>query len=370
MSIHTVADRAGVSITTVSRVFNRPERVAVRTRDRVLTAARALGFTPNASARTLRTHKSRILGVVLPTLLNPVFAECLDGIADAADAAGYAIVPLVTDYRLDREAAAIGRLLARDVDGLILTVANAARSHSLKGLRAAGRPYVLAYNRHPDHPCVSVDGEAAFEGIVNRLIAMGHRRIAMASGTLAASDRARQRHRGFQRGLRRAGLAPGELIEVPFVRATSELSPDPASDPVSARLAQPHRPTALVCSNDLLAVRCIRAARLVGLAVPQALSVVGIDGIAIGDDLTPRLSTVVQPNRLIGAACVRTLVDALEAGLAPQPVHSLSLPFSFRPGESCGAVQSRTTGVSHHRPKRVAPARSTSSNHLQERTRR
>ena len=112
MSIHAVARRSGVSITTVSRVFNRPGRVATETRERVLAAARALGFVPNASARTLRTQESRILGVVLPTLLNPVFAECLDGIADAADAAGYSIVPLVTDYEVARESQAIDRLLA------------------------------------------------------------------------------------------------------------------------------------------------------------------------------------------------------------------------------------------------------------------
>ena len=146
MSIRAVAQLAGVSITTVSRVFNLPERVASGTRDRVLASARALAFVPNASARTLRTQKSRILGVVLPTLLNPVFAECLDGIADAADAAGYAIVPLVTDYDLEREAIAIDRLLARDVDGLVVTVANASRSPSLKRLRHAGTPYVMAYN--------------------------------------------------------------------------------------------------------------------------------------------------------------------------------------------------------------------------------
>jgi LacI family transcriptional regulator, repressor for deo operon, udp, cdd, tsx, nupC, and nupG len=327
MSIHTVAAHAGVSITTVSRVFNRPERVAVDTRERVLRAARTLGFTPNASARTLRTHKSRILGVVLPTLLNPVFAECLDGIAEAADAAGYAIVPLVTDYELARESSAIERLLARDVDGLILTVANAARSPSLTRLRHADARYVLAYNRHPGHPCVSVDGEAAFTAVVAWLVSLGHRRIAMASGTLVASDRARQRHRGFQAGLKLAGLPPGELIEMPFVQS--------AVDRISERLARVDRPTALVCSNDLLAVRCIRAARLAGLAVPQALSVVGIDGIAIGEDLTPQLSTVVQPNRQIGARCVEVLIAALGRDAAPTQADSVSLPAFLREGESC-----------------------------------
>jgi len=347
MSIHAVAAEAGVSITTVSRVFNRPERVASGTRQRVLEAARKLGFTPNASARTLRTHKSRILGVLLPTLSNPVFAECLDGIAEAADAAGYAIVPLVTDYDRTREAAAIERMLARDVDGLILTVANPGRSPSLARLQRAGTPYVLAYNRHPAHPCVSVDSEAAFAAVVAWLVSLGHRRIAMASGTLAASDRARQRHRGFQAGLRQAGLPPGELIEMPFMQT--------AVDRISTRLARADRPTALVCSNDLLAVRCIRAARLAGLDVPRALSVVGIDGIAIGEDLTPRLSTVVQPNRQIGQRCVALLMTALERGDAPGQADSLSLPAFLREGESCARVASRGAGAPRrssagHRP--------------------
>jgi len=335
MSIHTVAAHAGVSITTVSRVFNRPDRVASATRERVQAAARMLGFTPNASARTMRTHKSRILGVVLPTLLNPVFAECLDGIAETADTAGYAIVPLVTDYRIVREAAAIERLLARDVDGLIVTVANASRSPSLQRLQQAGSSYVLAYNRHDRHPCVSVDGEAAFAEIVQWLTSLGHRRIAMASGTLAASDRARQRHRGFRFAMREAGLGDGELIEMPFVET--------AIDAVVARLEQADRPTALVCSNDLLAVRCIRAARLAGLHVPADLSVVGIDGIEIGADLTPQLSTVVQPNRRIGEACATLLIDALGDDRVPSPADSVSLPFQLRAGESCSQAPSPST---------------------------
>lgn len=334
MSIHAVASRAGVSITTVSRAFNRPERLAEATRLRVFAAAGALSFTPNASARTMRTRKSRILGVVLPTLLNPVFAECLDGIAATADAAGYAIVPLVTDYEVRREAAAIDRLLARDVDGLVVTVANASRSRTLARLQSVHAAYVLAYNRHVRHACVSVDGEAAFSRSVDRLIALGHRRIAMASGTLAASDRARQRYRGFKTAMRANGLGDGELIEMPFVQT--------AIDAVVARLSRSDRPTALVCSNDLLAVRCIRAAHLAGLRVPADLSVVGIDGIEIGADLTPQLSSVVQPNRLIGATCVDLLVRALDEGRAPLPADSVSLRFQLREGETCAQASAES----------------------------
>ena len=323
MSIQHVATQAGVSIATVSRVFNSPQIVARDTRDRVRACAEALGYSPNATARTLRTRRSRTLGVVLPTLLNPVFAECLEGIAARAHQSGYAIVPLFSHYQRTHEADAIGQLLAHTVDGVILTVANAARSASLARLQDHALPYVLAYNRHPHQPCVSVDGEAACAWLAD----LGHRRIAMVSGTLNASDRARQRYRGFQRAADSRPRIRAELIEVPFMQA--------ALPALTDRLVRPDRPSALVCSNDLLAVRCLRAAALAGLRVPQDLSVVGFDGITLGEDLSPQLSTVVQPNRAIGQTCVDWLLAALRERVAPSASDSHSLAYGIRAGESC-----------------------------------
>lgn len=334
MTIQTVADRAGVSVATVSRAFNAPEKVTPATRVRIAQAARALDYQPNASARTLRTQRSRVLGVVLPTLLNPVFAECLQGIAAAAQGAGYAILPLTTAYELAQEEEAVGRLIAANVDGLILVVSNPSTSGALARLRAAGRPYVLAYNRHPAHPCVSVDSEAASAAVVARLAALGHRAIAMVCGTLAASDRAQQRYRGYLQGMAAAGLPAPPLLEVPFVESAVET--------VRALLAGPARPTALFCSNDLLAIRSLRAAALAGLQVPRELAVVGFDGIALGQDLTPRLSTVVQPNSEIGACSVELLVQALAHGLTLPPEAGVLLPHHLRTGESCGAAPQST----------------------------
>ena len=327
MSIQHVATQAGVSIATVSRVFNSPQIVARDTRERVSQVAEALGYSPDATARTLRTRRSRTLGVVLPTLLNPVFAECLEGIAARAHQSGYAIVPLFSDYQLTQEADAICQLMARTVDGVILTVASAGRSASLARLREHGLPYVLAYNRHPRQPCVSVDGEAACAEVVAWLVGLGHRRIAMVSGTLSASDRARQRYRGFQRAVTGRRPVRRELIEVPFMQA--------ALPALTDRLVRPDRPSALVCSNDLLAVRCLRAAALAGLRVPQDLSVVGFDGITLGEDLSPQLSTVVQPNRAIGQTCVDWLLAALRERVAPSASDSHSLAYGIRAGESC-----------------------------------
>lgn len=327
MSILEVAREAGVSVATVSRVFNVPDKVAPATREHVENIARTLGYLPNASARTLRTQRSRVLGVVLPTLTNPVFAECLEGIAQAAVAGGYAISPFTTDYLLDQEDRAVNLLLAGNVDGMILVVSNPATSTALQRLAEVGLPYVLAYNQHPDHPCVSVNSELAVADVVAHLATLGHHRIAMVSGLLSASDRAQQRCRGYALGMEQAGLRAQPVLQVPFVAAAPEV--------LGEALNNQDRPTALVCSNDLLAIRSIRAAHLAGLAVPRDLSVVGFDGIALGQDLTPQLSTVVQPNADIGRHSVELLAQAVASGSPLGPDMGLTLAHQFRTGESC-----------------------------------
>jgi DNA-binding LacI/PurR family transcriptional regulator len=333
MSIQVVARAAGVSVATVSRVFNAPDLVRLPTREKVERVAVRLGYRPNASAQTLRTQRSKVIGVVLPTLLNPVFAECLEGIAAAAREHGYSIIPVTTSYRLADEEAAVASLASRNIDGMILVVANPAASPALKKLQAAKLPYVLAYNRHPRHPCVSVDQEAAVADVVHRLVACGHRRIGMVSGQLSASDRAQQRHRGFMRGLRECGLPPGTLLELPFM--------EHALRQLTTFLQMRGRPTGLFCSNDLLAIRTVRAAWQMGLQVPADLSVVGFDGIDIGADLAPSLGTVVQPNSEIGTQCVRLLAGAIASGHTLTPKASLTPSHAFREGESLGSPPGR-----------------------------
>jgi LacI family repressor for deo operon, udp, cdd, tsx, nupC, and nupG len=349
LTIRDVSTAAGVSPATVSRVFNAPETVRAELRERVLAAANTLGYRPNVHARSLRTQRTRALGVVLPTLSNPVFAECLQGIAQAAAAAGYSIVPFTTGYRVAQEAHAANLLLARGVDALILCVANAARSAVLRRLRAAGSPYVLVYNRHASHPCVSVDGRAAVTTLVARLHALGHRHILMVSGPLAASDRAQQRHQGYLRGMAAAGLQP-QLLEVPFLDGATERM----AEYLAARQVLPQSPTAVVCSNDLLAIRCMRAAHQVGLRVPEDLSVTGFDGIGLGEDLTPALTTIAQPSSEIGQRSVELLVQALAGPGSLGPANSLTLDLHFRAGESIAAARTPSPDSSHPLPRRIS----------------
>jgi LacI family transcriptional regulator, repressor for deo operon, udp, cdd, tsx, nupC, and nupG len=348
-TIRDVSNAAGVSPATVSRVFNAPDTVRPELRGRVQAAAAALGYCPNVSARSLRTQRTRALGVVLPTLSNPVFAECLQGIAQAATAAGYSIVPFTTDYKLAHERHAADLLLARGVDALILCVANAARSSVLTRLRLAKSPYVLIYNRHDRHPCVSVDGRAAVKALVARLHALGHRHILMVSGALAASDRAQQRHRGYLNGVAAVGLKP-QLLEVPFMDGATERM----ARYLAARRVLPQAPTAVVCSNDLLAIRCVRAAHQVGLRVPEDLSVAGFDGIGLGEDMTPALSTIVQPSAEIGRRSVELLVQALAGAVPLGPSHSLTLDLHFRAGESIAAARVPSPASTHSLPRRTS----------------
>ena len=220
MSITEVARRAGLSVATVSRVFNSPEVVNAQTRSTVLRVAQEVGYVANASARTLRTRSSKVLGVVLPTLTNPVFAECLQGIASQAALRGYAISPCTTEYDHAGEDAATTRLLASGVDALVLVVSNPGDSAALARVRQAGKPYVLAYHHTHEHACVGVDNTRAVRELVLRLAAAGHSRIGMVTGQLRASDRAQQRCRGYALGMQAAGLSPLPVWEVPFA-ATS-----------------------------------------------------------------------------------------------------------------------------------------------------
>lgn len=329
-SIKDVATHAGISIATVSRAVNTPERVSAATLARVQEAMDALQYRPNALGRQLRAERTGLLGVVLPSLANPVFAECVQGIEDTASVTGQRVMLMTTAYDREREARAIETLLEQRVDGLILTVADAAANPHLDRLDAEGVPYVLVYNdtvgglnvgHVPTRCCVTVDNRAAARDAICALLAQGHRQIRMLTGTLAASDRAALRHHGYQEALEAAGIAPQPPVEIDF-------NADAMPPAELARLLAPPRPTAIFCSNDRLALLTIRALREMGLRVPEDVSVVGFDGLAMGQWLSPTLATVAQPHRQIGADAAQ----ALARRIAGEVVPSITLPHRLLAG--------------------------------------
>jgi len=337
-SIKQVALQAGVSTATVSRLLNTPSSVSRDTADKIQQAITQLGFRPNFNGRNLRAGRSRTIGVVVPTLSNTVFAQCLQGIELAARALDYSVMFTATEYHQEDEAAAVELLLRHRVDGVILTVADASASPTLDVLDREGIPYVLTYNQpqQSERLSVSVDNRAAAHDAVAYLIALGHRRIQMLSGHFHASDRAIQRYHGYLDAMRAHGLTPLPPLEVMRHTTTSAVvgGTDAGVGLLQTFADARERPSALFCSNDLLALAAMRDLRKVGIEAPRDVSVMGFDGIPLGELMVPELASAVQPSELIGDTALRTLVAAIDPQPGPGVPASKILAHAIRHGAS------------------------------------
>ncbi len=329
-TLHDVAACAGVSIATVSRVLNGTATIRPETAARVRAAVRQLGFRPNRMGRDLRVGQSRSIGVMLPTLANPVFADSVAGIQDAARDAGWTVLITSSDYETRHEKAAVDALLSEQVAGLIITVADAGHCRTLDMLDEERVPYVLFHNElpRPERSSVAVDNAQAGRDAANALIAQGHKRLGMVAGRFSASDRSRLRHEGFAAAVRDAGLAEPALIEIDF-------NSDLACGILRTAFLNPERPTGIFCSNDLLALRTIAGLRALGLSVPRDVSVIGMDGINVGQLIDPSLTSIVQPAREMGRRAFEHLLARI-AGEAPPA--QIRLPHIYRPGQSLSAA--------------------------------
>ena len=328
VTIRDVARRAGVAVGTASRALTGAGPVSAAAAARVTAAAHALGYRPSAAGRALRRGTSRAVGVMVPTLFNPIFAQSLAGIEAAAREAGLSVVMVASGYEPAREAGAVAALAACGVDGMILTLVDTATGR-LDAVAAHGLPCVLLYNEPPAQACaagfVTVDSRSAVAEATARLVALGHRRIAFLGGDFAASDRSRARHDGHVHAMRAAGLPLWPPTLLPF-----EAGPDAFEAALSGLLDRLAPPTALICSNDLLGLHAIAAARRLGLAVPSDLSVIGFDGMDAAGLVSPALATVAQPARAMGAAAMAMLASMMAGAPAARRV----LAHDFLPGES------------------------------------
>ncbi|WAJ36799.1 substrate-binding domain-containing protein [Pseudomonas sp. GOM7] len=328
-----VAGLAGVSRATAARAFASPGLLRRDTLERVLAAARELGFRPNRLGRQMRLQTTNLIGVVVPNLLNPVFAEQFQAMEQAARARGYNLLLATTDYMADRESEVVEDLLRQRVDGLVLTVTDARSSDVLQALAREATPFVLAYHQpeNPRYSAVSVDNRAGMALATRHLLAAGHRRIGMVAGSALQSDRARLRYAGYQEAMHAAGLAALPLIEMPAHTQADFAAIEPW-------LRGPQAPSALLCSNDLLAISLINALRRNGWSVPQQLSVMGFDGIALGSQVHPTLCSVVQPI----AELAHTVIDQLLAQITGAPPVTYCLPCRIQPGESIRPYEDTT----------------------------
>lgn len=321
----TVAKLAGVSRATAARAFSDPHLLRRDTLERVLAASEQLGFRPNHIARQLRTQHSTTFGVLLPSLLNPIFSCQLQAMDRQARDAGYGLLVATSDYQPEREAAIVEHMLRQRVAGLVLTVADADNSAVLSTLQAAGLPFVLAHNvpQHSHWPAVCVDNRQAMREATAQLLALGHRHIAMVAGPMLQSDRARLRYQGYCDAMQHAGLTA-----LPVIEMASHTQSDFTL--LAPMLGGATPLSAVICTNDLLAISLIGAAARAGVPVPQQLAVMGFDGIAMGAQMAPSLASVAQPAERLGACAIDMLLHNVSRG-------TRVLPHQLRSGESVAA---------------------------------
>ena len=329
-TIHDVAARADVSTATVSRVLSNPEKVSEATRRRVLKAVDALGYSPNAAAKSLRTLTTRKLLVTVPDIANPFFSLIIQGIEEAAVREGYSVMLGDTHHDAQREERYGEMLLRREVDGLIFLGHSMSKSVSATMKKNQLAPIVngCEYSPNLGVPSAHVDNEAAAYEAMSHLYGLGHRHIGVLTGPLA-SPLSRDRLRGVQSCAKENG-AGRQLMVV-----NGDFSIESGIAGAARLLAQQTPPTAVFCFNDEMAIGVLDYANRVGRSVPESLSVVGFDDIRFARYMRPALTTISQPMLDIGRETVRLLLGVLQ-GTVTTPV-SITLPHKLEIRSSTGA---------------------------------
>jgi LacI family transcriptional regulator len=305
-TLDDVARAAGVSTATVSRCLNAPERVIAATRERVMRAVDALGYTPDFGGRALASRRTNTVGAIIPTMENAIFARGLQSFQEALSKAGKTLLVASSGYDPAREREQMEVMISRGADGLLL-IGSARPESSIEYLHRRGVPHLGAWNLGgPDGYFVGFDNRAAAIELTERVIARGHRRIAMIGGISFMNDRARDRIDGVRHSVRAAGLGNGEL---PVIEAAYSFEEGAAA--FGALMAAKPRPTVVMCGNDVLAVGAMRKAREMGLKVPQDVSITGFDDIDLSAVVDPGLTTVRVPHRRMGQAAAEMLLKLI-----------------------------------------------------------
>jgi LacI family transcriptional regulator len=298
-----VAERAGVSVTTVSHVINETRPVSDELRRRVLVAMDELGYQPNRLARSLRRGQTHTIGMIIPDNANPFFAEVARGVEDASFENGYSLILCNSDGDLDKELLYTNVLIEKRVDGILFVAAGLSTDRILD-LQAQRTPLVIVDRDLPDAAVDSVLTDNAQGGglATQHLIELGHRRIACITGPSDVTPSA-DRVTGYRQMLREAEIPIDEDLIV-----KGDFRYDSAYQASIQLLQMEDPPTAIFACNDLMAVAAMRAALELGQKVPDDLSVVGFDDVRLAAFANPPLTTIAQPKYEIGAVAATMLL--------------------------------------------------------------
>ncbi len=332
-TLEEVAQRAGVSTATVSRVLNSAGPVRESTRRRVLDVAESLRYQPNPAARTLAGGRSRILGMVASNLENPFFLDIFRGLEESASQAGYEVVVENTRYEPARLRASVLSMLGRQVAGLALMVSE--REPTLTDLLGNSKVPVVLYDSDKlveRAASISVHYNTGMKRMAEYLYCLGHRTMAFV-GHHCSLGPLRERERTFLALMRKHGH------EVECSTVLNNDSPEGGALAARQLLNSGFAPTAIICVNDYMAIGVLRELHNRGLRVPQDISVTGFDNIRLSEFVVPALTTVDIPRSRIGQMTCEALL-----GSSP-PAEAGSRDFVIQPEllvrESTGPARSR-----------------------------
>jgi LacI family transcriptional regulator len=307
IGIRDVALHAGVSTASISRALNSPSAVSPALRMKVDAAIAALGYIPDAAARALSSRRTRTIGAIVPTVDNAMFARGIEALQQYLSLQGYLLLLSTSGYDPETEFRQAQNMVSRGIDGLILR--GDVHTGGLRRLLESQRmPFVNVGVYQPEKPYASIgaNNEDAAWRATGHLLDLGHTRIAMVAAMSAHNDRASARVAGVRRALSERGLA---LPDNWYYEVHYRL--DDARQAARALLAQPERPTAVICGNDVLAYGVLLEVERHALHVPQDISVMGFDDLEWSRHLRPSLTTMHLPTDEVWSRAGEYLVNVL-----------------------------------------------------------
>ncbi|MBN1797687.1 MAG: LacI family DNA-binding transcriptional regulator [Spirochaetales bacterium] len=314
ITIYDIARRAGVSAATVSRVLNKHFNVSTETRERVEKIIQEQHYEPNEIARTLHNRLSRTIGLLVQSLNNPFFVKICNEAEEYCDNIGYTLLIGITSNDFQKESKLLNTFLKKQVDGFILLGGRANEFHPDKemiaemDLMSKHVPIVFINGGVGFKNCfvVNTDEAMAFDSIMKYLFSCGHKKIGLITGqrNLWTTD---EKVRIYKENLKknRYGLQEDWIVSGEYTIESGEQC-------MNKILSRKKLPTAVACTNDILAIGAMRAVLHKGLKIPEDVSITGFDDIFMAAEFIPPLTTIRQNYSLLAAHAVRTIIDYIE----------------------------------------------------------
>jgi len=306
VTIEEVAKEAGVSVATVSRVLNKSNSVATKTRIKVEEAIKKLNYEPNMLGRNLRRSESRMILALLPSISNPFYTLIINGIEDIARKSGYSVLLCQTDSDPERETVYFNILKQRLADGLI----SLDPTVDIELLRDVAKNYPIIqsceFSEELDIPYVTIDNFTAGYKAVKHLISIGRKKIALVN-----SDKkfmyARLRQEGYEKALKEAGI---EYREKYVINGENDF--ESGQRAMKQLLELKDKPDAVFLVSDILAIGAIKTIKESGLKVPEDIAIVGFDNIQFANMMNPSITTIAQPMYEIGCQSCKMLIEKIQ----------------------------------------------------------